>query len=260
MSQPQTVPIIECDVNHPALPQLFDPHVPNNPSLWASFQGRLSSQALVDNLQAPTQCLVRTRALLTYASRRVSPEFLSEAVRYFRRSSRLWLVRNPGDPPISGDYTLVPRIEFYDYDPCSDIMASLRNRIPDGFQLRIIDKDLLERCEWRDDMAFYCGSKENFLLNGIGLCIMCDDQIIVEAYASALGSPYAEIGAITHRPYRGRGYAPIAVACLIDVLEQRGYHAYWSCDVDNPASAQVARKLGFKIERSYEIFDYEKEK
>jgi RimJ/RimL family protein N-acetyltransferase len=123
--------------------------------------------------------------------------------------------------------------------------------------VRAIDRELLERCEWRDDMASYCGSLENFLHNDLGLCLMDRDETIVEAYASAFGATYAEIGAITHEPYRGKGYAPIAVAYLIETLEQRGYHAYWSCDIDNPASAQVARKLGFRIERSYEIWEYE---
>ncbi len=71
-----------------------------------------------------------------------------------------------------------------------------------------------------------------------------------------LGSTYAEIGAITHEPYRGRGLAPIAVAYLIEALSERGYQAYWSCDIDNPASATVARKLGFRIERFYEVWEY----
>jgi predicted GNAT family acetyltransferase len=106
-------------------------------------------------------------------------------------------------------------------------------------------------------MAFYCESLENFLLNGLGMCLMQDDEIIVEAYASSLGKPYAEIGAITHEPFRGRGYAPITVAYLMAALEQRGYHAYWSCDTDNPSSARVARKLGFRVERAYEFLEYE---
>jgi RimJ/RimL family protein N-acetyltransferase len=53
------------------------------------------------------------------------------------------------------------------------------------------------------------------------------------------------------------GYTPIAAAYLIEALEQRGYHAYWSCDIDNHASAQVARKLGFQTERPYETLVYE---
>ena len=248
--------MIECSVNHPALPGLFDPHVPNNPALWAVFLGQHAGRALVDDLKHPSQSVIRTEAALTYASRHVSHEFLVEAISHFRESESIWLVRSQGDPPVLEGFHILPRLEFYDVDPHSPVLADLRERLPDGFEMRTIDRALLERCEWRDDMAFYCGSLENFLRHALGMCLMCGEEIIVEIYASALGDPYAEIGAITHEPYRGRGYAPIAVAYLIECLEQRGYHAYWSCEVDNPASARVAHKLGFKVEKPYEIWEY----
>jgi RimJ/RimL family protein N-acetyltransferase len=247
----------ECPVDHPVLPELFDPHVPNNAPLWAVFEGRHAGRAVVDDLLYPRQCVVRTEALLTYASQRVRQEFLADAMGHFRKSGQIWLVRFQGDPPAPEGYRILPRLEFYEVDPHSPVLVDLRSRLPGGYKMVTIDRTLLERCEWRDDMAFYCGSLENFLKNGIGMCLMHGEEIIVEAYASALGSTYAEIGALTHEPYRGKGFAPIAVATLIDTLEKRGYQAYWSCDVDNPASARVARKLGFTVERPYEIWEYQ---
>lgn len=50
--------MIKCPVDHPALPALFDPLVPNNPALWAVFQGRHTGIALVDDLQKPTECVL----------------------------------------------------------------------------------------------------------------------------------------------------------------------------------------------------------
>jgi GNAT superfamily N-acetyltransferase len=249
--------VIDCPISHPALPNLFDPHVPNNPALWAVFKGRLFGIAVVDRLEEPSQCVLRTAARLTYASHLVSQSFLAMAIDYLRRFGIIWLIHSPGDPPAPEGYRTLPRLEFYGYNRLSPILADFRNQLPAGFELRPIDKSLLNHCEWRDDMSFYCGSLDNFLLNGLGMCLMHGEEIIVEAYASSLGAPYAEIGAITHESYRGMGYAPIAVAYLIEALEQRGYLAYWSCDIDNPASAQVARKLGFRTERPYETLEYE---
>ena len=249
--------MIECPIDHPVLPSLFNPHVPNNPALWAVFQGRHAGRAVVDDIQQPSQCLLRTEAVLTYASHPMSQSFLTEAIDYFRHTGRIWLIRSPGDPSAPESFRFLPRLEFFDYDPHSPVLEDFRNRLPAGFEIRPIDANLLNRCEWRDDMAFYCGSLENFLHNGLGICLMHGDEIIVETYASALGVPYAEIGAITHEPYRGRSYAPIAVAFLIEALELCGFHAYWSCDTDNSASVRVARKLGFRIERTYEILEYE---
>jgi len=246
----------ECPVDHPALPGLFDPQIPNNPALWAVFQRRHTGKALVDELNNPLQCVLRTEATLTYASNHVSQEFLGEAISHFRQRADLWLVRSQGDPPAPDGYRILPRLEFYDIDPQSPVLAALRTRLPNGYAMHPIDLALLERCEWRDDMAFYSGSLENFLRHDLGKCLMHGDEIIVETYANSLGSTYAEIGAITHAPYRGKGLAPVAVAYLIEALSDRGYQAYWSCDVDNPASAKVARRLGFRVEQSYEIWEY----
>jgi hypothetical protein len=249
--------MIECPIDHPALPGLFDPQVPNNPALWAVFQGRHSGKAWVDELNIPSQCVLRTDASLTYASHHVSQDFLEEVIDQLKKSKPIWLVRSQDNPPAPEGYRVQPRLEFYDVDPLSPILAGLRNRLPDGYALHPIDRAMIERCEWRDDMAFYCGSLENFLRHDLGMCLMHGEEIIVEAYAAPLGGTYAEMGAITHAPYRGRGLAPIAVAFLIEALSDRGYQAYWSCDIDNPASARVARKLGFRIEQSYEIWEYQ---
>jgi GNAT superfamily N-acetyltransferase len=249
--------MLECPIDHPALPGLFDPHVPNNPALWAVFEGRHSGKAFVDDLNIPSQCVLRTDAALTYASLYVSQEFLVEVIDQLRKSIPIWLVRSQRDPRAPDGYRVLPRLEFFDLDPQSPVLACLRSRLPGGYEMRIIDRALLERCEWRDDMVFYCSSLENFLRHDLGMCLMHGEEIIVEVYASALGSTYAEIGAITHEPYRGRGLAPIAVAYLIEALEASGYQGYWSCDIDNPASARVARKLGFRIERLYEVWEYQ---
>lgn len=151
----------------------------------------------------------------------------------------------------------IQRLEFFDYDPNSSILADWRQRMPNGFEIRAIDWQLLERCEWRDDMEFYCGSLEKFIANELGLCMMQGDDIVVEAYVSSFGESQAEIGAVTREAYRGHSYAPIACAYLIEACEQRGYHAYWSCDCENIASARVARKLGFIHEMAYQIFEYD---
>ena len=247
----------ECPVSHPVLPGLFDPHIPNNPALWAVFQGRHSGRAFVDGLEENCQCLVRTDAALTYASRKISREFLWDGIKRFKHIGPIWLVRSPTDPPAPDGYRASHRLEFYGYDSSSSIREKMRSSLPAGHYLQPIDLNLLQRCEWRDDMAFYCGSLENFLCNGLGLCLMRGEEILVEAYASALGDRYAEIGAVTQEPFRGRGLAPIAVAYLIEMLEHRGYSGYWSCDIDNQASVRVARKLGFTTERRYEIWEYQ---
>ena len=249
----------ECQTSHQVLPALFDPDVPDQPVLWAVLKGRHRGRALVDDLHHPSQCVLRTDAVLTFASRHITQAFLDQAIDHFRQTESVWLVWPASISPelhAPEGAQVAQRLEFYDIDPRSEMLASLRRSLPDGYTMRFINRQLIERCEWGDEMEFYCGSIDNFLANGLGLCMMKGDEIIVEAYVSSFGDTTAEIGAVTREAYRGRGYAAIACAYLIGACQQRGYQAYWSCDADNLASIRVACKLGFRKEGIYQILEY----
>jgi RimJ/RimL family protein N-acetyltransferase len=249
----------EIPVDHPDLPKLFDPFTPDNPALWAVFKGRHAGKALVDDVRHPSQCMLWTEAVLTFASRQISQPFFDGAISRFRNTGDVWLVWPPTksnlfEPPKANCVT--QRLEFLDCDPRSPVLADLRQRLPEGCQIRPTDRQILEQCEWRSDMEFFCGSLDNFLVNGIGMCMMRGEEIIVEAYASSLGETQAEIGAVTREAHRGHGYAPITCAYLVQVCAQRGYGAIWSCDVENEASIRVAQILGFREVRPYQILEY----
>jgi GNAT superfamily N-acetyltransferase len=239
------------------LKELFDPRQPNSPALWAVLRGNHNGRALVDDRQHPHQAVVRTDAVLTYFSQETRQEFLNKAIETFRKAGEVWLVwphQTGLHPPQVESATIVGRLEFTEADP--NTLNQLRSQLLAGFAMRAIDAGLLQRCVWRQEMAFYAGSTENFLAHGIGLCMMQEDEILVEAYASALAKIRAEIGAITHEPYRGRGYAPIACAYLAAACQQRGYQPYWSCDTNHIASIRVAQKMGFRQTKAYQIFEY----
>jgi RimJ/RimL family protein N-acetyltransferase len=242
-----------------ALQELFDPDLPNSPALWAVLKGNHPGKAVTDNAQNPSQCVLRTDAALTYFGYQTSQDFLNQAIAHFRKVGPVWLVwphKTSLKPPEIRHAEIVKRLEFYEYDPRAYILDKLRGQLPHGHDIRTINAQLFKRCEWRAEMEFYCGGFSNFLTQGIGICMMQENEIIVEAYASSLGKTRAEIGAITRRAYRGRGYAPITCAYLIEACEQRGYQAYWSCDADHIASIRVAQKLGFRQERAYTIYEY----
>ena len=248
--------MIEIPASNLNLEKLFDPYQPNSPALWAVLKGNHPGKALVDQADYPAQCVLRTEAVLTYFSKQVRQSFLNEAVATFRGRGPIWLVwphETSLCPPKIG--SAVNRIEFYETDP--GILQEWRKQLPKECVIQAIDEQLLERCEWQSEMEFYAGSIGNFLKHGLGICVLQGDEIIVEAYASALGKDRAEIGAITHGTYRGQGFAPIACAYLIEECEQRGYQAYWSCDADHTASIRVAQKLGFQHKHTYQIIECE---
>ena len=251
--------MIDYPVVNPSLQGIFDPDLPNSPALWAVLLGKHAGKAVVDDDLNPAQCMLRTNAALSYFSQPTQQDFLDQALPYFRRRGPVWLVwphRTALRSPEPQAAQAVNRVEFMDYDPHSNHLDKLKRQLPDSCRIQFIDQLLLERCEWRSEMEFYAGSLDNFLEYGLGMCLLRGDEILAEAYASALGKTRAEIGAFTSQAYRGRGYATITCAYLIEACEQRGYQAYWSCDADHAASIRVARKLGFRQERPYYIYEY----
>ncbi len=178
--------------------------------LWAVLLGRNGGRAWVDDVQKPAQCVLRTDSTLAFASRQISQAFLHEAIAHLRHMGAVWFVQSFSQSLAPQAAGVARRLEFYACDPRSGTLSGLRRRLPDGFIIRPIDRQLLERCEWRADIEFYCGSVDNFLAHGIGLALMRGDEIITEAYATSLGDARAEIGAVTRAAHRGRGYGAMA--------------------------------------------------
>ena len=250
----------EYSVKSKVIQELFDPDMPNSPALWAVIKGNHSGEVVVENNRNPSQCVLRTSAALTYVGNVTSQKFLETAINHFRKKGSVWLVwprKTTLKPPRGENAEVVERLEFSEYDQYSGILDQLRRQIPNGYRICTIDAELLKRCDWREEMEYYCGSIDNFLKHGVGLCMLKKEEIVVECYASSLGRTRAEIGAITRAKYRGRCLAPIACAYLIEVVEKRGYRAYWSCEADHNASIRVAQKLGFQEGRAYKIYEYE---
>jgi GNAT superfamily N-acetyltransferase len=131
-------------------------------------------------------------------------------------------------------------------------------KLPDGCNIRNLDRELFERSEGRD---FYCalyGSAERALEKVQARFLMHGDEICCESYAyfAALGT--IEIATSTSESHRGRGYATMTCAHLIQACEAQGYQTYWNCAKQNLVSAAVARKLGYRTEQEYRLLAWYK--
>ena len=156
----------------------------------------------------------------------------------------------------SGATEQFPRLEFYARPPQDAAVARLLRAVPVELTLQHADRETIEHCQWRTDLLQVFGSVANFLGQSVGSVLLDRDQILSEAHAFFWGEGEVEIGTITHEAYRGLGYAALTCAHLIHACEARGFQTYWGCDIDNPASAAVARKLGYTIENNYELVYY----
>lgn len=234
---------------------LFDVNQPNSTMIFSTLEGRTLGTAYVDEIDNPTNCLLVTDFQnFTFTHPTVDPAWLHHAVAEVRREQGIYL--NWPSPmaaklqsPASASRT-IGGFEFLDYSSQSTLY------LPENRQLRPMDAELFAHAAWRDLMLMAFGTVENFLRNGIGVCVMAGEEICSEAYAVFLGAGKFEIGIVTHEKYRRQGNAYIACQHLIQLLEERGFPPHWSYFEGNDASAATARKLGFRNQRAYHWIHY----
>lgn len=138
------------------------------------------------------------------------------------------------------------------------LIPDWRKQIPKGFEMRKIDASFLkdEKLENTEEMKRWMktnyGTVENFLEKGLGFGL-------VEGYktlASWSLSDWSvenkiEIGIVTARKYRRRGFAALCTAAMVELCQEKGLQIGWHCGQENEGSWRTAEKVGFVRKKSY---------
>jgi RimJ/RimL family protein N-acetyltransferase len=241
---------------YPRLLPLFAADYPNGTVLLSLLDGRCPGAVVVDNVENPTAAVaVADFENFAYVGGAPSAEWLAGAFAELCKERYLLLIAAEWLPTaaLPDAARVLPRLEFLNPD------AQRRPtpvELPEGFSFRPLDADLLERCLWRDQMVNAYGTPEGFIAENLGVCLMRGDEICCEAYAVCPAGGHYEIGVVTHDDYQRRGFAYVTCVLLADECARRGFATSWSCDLDNPASAATARKLGYTTERPYALRYY----
>jgi RimJ/RimL family protein N-acetyltransferase len=126
-------------------------------------------------------------------------------------------------------------------------------RVPAGVAVLPIDVDLAKRVDVELDelIGLFWSGYERFGRHGFGAVAMMGDEIASTAYTVATSAHEINIGVGTAERYRRRGLATLASNACIAMALERGLRPTWDCDETNPASADLARKLGFAEQPSF---------
>lgn len=157
------------------------------------------------------------------------------------------------------------RISLRTFTICSphsldrDRLTRLAQQIPAGFELRRIDEPLARRLP--SDMAnpyflesFH--SVEDFLQRGIGYCILYQGRVVSTVTSTAASTAAIDIDIETAPDFRRRGLATVVGAKVVLYCLENGLEPQWMAE--NRLSEQLARKLGYTLGVSYEMFQIEK--
>jgi hypothetical protein len=238
----------------PQLRALFDPGMPAGFRCFAVLAGDAVGRILTDDLARPTWGAVQEGAFGTvYPGGALTQSTWRELIASLREDGDVLVGLWPDDDRI---LQLLPAPDYNGFTldfTNRPIGVGLEAQLPDGYSIHNLDRALFERSADRDFYSNLYGSADQALEKLSARFLMRGDEIFCEAYAyfAALGT--IEIATATGEPYRGRGYATLTCAQLIQDCEARGYQTYWNCAKQNLASAAVARKLGYRTEKEYRL-------
>ena len=241
---------------HPKAAAVFTDDQPNRPMLEALFGGRAPGRLFVDDADAPTAAIVVSRYGWSYLGGAVTQAMLDHAVGTARERQAVDLI-----PPFDGLGDLTPPEDLKEATPRLHFTGmrpswSSPPPLPAGVRLTAMTPDLLEQCQWKSEIVAEFGKVEWFFEVGFGICGVKDGAVVSECYATMLGESAYELAPIVHEDYRRQGLAYATCAAVVDEARRRGLDTVWSCSADNPASAALARKLGYRNERPYTLYYY----
>ncbi|MCL2702640.1 MAG: GNAT family N-acetyltransferase [Defluviitaleaceae bacterium] len=101
-----------------------------------------------------------------------------------------------------------------------------------------IDGSVVPKAFWRDERLFsqYCA----------GFTAMVNGKPAATAFTSYLHDGCLEIGIETAEGHRGKGLARAVCMALINYSLANNLEPVWSCRLENAASVNLAKKLGFR--------------
>jgi GNAT superfamily N-acetyltransferase len=94
--------------------------------------------------------------------------------------------------------------------------------------------------------AHFWDNVDDFNRRAVAFSMLDGDKIASTAFSAFVVGKQLEIGIETSDVYQGKGYAIYTCSALIDYCLENDYEPIWACRLENTASYQLARKLGFE--------------
>lgn len=239
---------------------LVRPDVAARPRMLAVLDGVLTGRVVVDDPTAPSWAvIVETADGTVWAGGDVTRERLGDALRGLETRSGDLIFGFAGPDDLLRD--LVPTepywrgeaIDFTDREPPPDEPALADEALPDTARLVEIDARRLRATAWAGDTLHAFGSEAAWERLGVGFGVVVDGRLVAEATAGPRARGMLEMGVATREEHRGRGFGTLVSRCVARTCEARGDRVWWNANAGNLPSLAIARKLGFRTERRYDL-------
>jgi GNAT superfamily N-acetyltransferase len=129
------------------------------------------------------------------------------------------------------------------------------NMIPNGYQIKVVDRELAERINQEMDSEYFLEhfqSINDFLIRGIGYCILNNNQIVSAATSTAACQHAIDVEIKTAPDYQRTGLGTIIGASLVKGCLEKNIDPKWLAA--NDRSCRLAKKLGYTPGESYTTY------
>jgi GNAT superfamily N-acetyltransferase len=177
-------------------------------------------------------------------------------------------------PSQEWESSLKPQWTYFGYFPRTELSAKnlslqsirgLLNSLPKGFEIKKVDVEAAKQILKQNfsnhlrELKKYLGSPEKFVEEGVGFCIQEDEKILSIVMGFMASIPFTqsiELDITTNPDYRGRGFATVLCAKLIEYFLTIGVEPHW--DAATPLSVKLAQKLGYTDPDPYKCYYWRK--
>lgn len=141
------------------------------------------------------------------------------------------------------------------FDPAA--LARFAAALPPGYGLRPMGRE-----EYRQALASGWGARDlcaqfaderDYCRRGLGVAVLQEGRLVAGASSYTVYRGGIEIEIDTHPDHRRRGLARACGAALMLECLKRGLYPSW--DAQNPASAALAKSLGYRFDREYPVYE-----
>lgn len=135
-------------------------------------------------------------------------------------------------------------------------LAKLAGSLGPDYEMELMGRELFEQCRaegWSRDLVGQFAGYEDYEKKGIGVAILKDGALIAGASSYSRYKEGIEIEIDTKEEFRRRGLALACGARLILECLARGLYPSW--DAQNPGSAALAKKLGYRPAGEYRAYE-----
>jgi hypothetical protein len=226
----------------------------NEPMLCLTLERRGVGTVLTNNTTNPSFALVYNPASYTFLNGELDSGSLQAVSLYLKTLPGVSLAC-PTDWKYKSffeqeGFKSIDRVQFQRNLDLTKVYK-WKSQLPSTYRVSNISEKNFHQCKWRQELINFYGSAERFFDQAKGVCLSDENGLVISESYALISTGKAEIGVVTDENYRGKNLGTIVCAFVLDYCYTQDLKPFWSCDLINPASSSIAKKLGFEEDCRY---------